>query len=148
MRAQAIFGAVVAAVTGLTTTGASVYPNRQYSIPKDVAAALSVRVGSDVPAAGDDAYTNNAFMDKLLTVYVRIHVKAGEASIDNQLLQIEREIWQGLMADTTLGLAYVHQIIPGGREEPDVDELAEKPAIMCDTAWRVHYRHSITDPGA
>lgn len=148
MRSQAIYNAIITAVTGLTTTGNYVYPNRQYAIPKDVAEALSVRIGSDVPAAGDDAYTNNVYMDRLLTVYVRIHVKAGETSIDDQLLQIEREIWQALMADTTLGLAYVHQITPGGREEPDVDELAEKPGVQCDTVWRVHYRHSLTDPGA
>lgn len=147
MRSQAIFNAIVAAVTGLTTTEDRVYPNRVYAIPNDEITALTVLTGPDELL--NDNYSVEGFIDREFTVTVRIHVKATETDLENQVLQIEREIWVALMAEPrTLGLSYVHQIFPSGRDNPDLDDQGEKPTLTADTVWRVHYRHSVIDPGA
>lgn len=145
-REQEIFNAIVTAVTGLTTTGSNVYPHRVYDLPASNAAAIGVRLGPSVPTA-DDGYQNISFVDRLCVVYTRVHLKVTEASLDDQLLKVEREIWQAIMADRTLGLAFVIDTQPGGREESELDQ-AEKPTLACDIEWRVLYRHSLTDPGA
>lgn len=145
--AKQIFDKVTTLLGSLTTTGSNVYPHRGYALPDNVNNALTVRLGEDKPVA-DDGYTNIAYIDMDLTIHVRIHVRATEANLDDQLLLIQKEVHIAMMADHKLGLAFVIDTIPAGRDDPSFESEGEKPTLSCDTHWRVRYRHSITDPSA
>lgn len=143
---QEILDAIETAATGLATTGSNVYVTRVYALPKNVDQAITIRMGLSVPP--EDGYQNQAFIDRLFIVYTRIHVRAAEADLDNQLLQIELELFAAMMADITLGLDFVYDTYFSGRAEPEIDDEAEKPTLAVDLEWSVRHRHSLTDPGA
>ena len=146
-RATQIFARFGVLLNNLATTGANIFPHRGYALAENVNNALTTRLGPDMPVA-DEGYTNIGFMDMDLIIHVRIHARTTEANLDDQLMLIRKEIHIALMADHTLGLAFVLDIIPAGMDEPSYESDGEKPTIAADTHWKVRYRHSITDPSA
>lgn len=140
-RAKQILDAVAAKLAALPTTGANVFVSRAYVL--DTAPALTIALGDDEP----QQYLPGQ-IESLLTVVVSIYVKADGGQIDDVLLQIRREVHQALMADTTLGLPFVIDCLPGPMAEPQIHAEAETPTASADTTWRIRYRHSLTDPGA
>ena len=137
--------AVVTTVTGLTTTGANVHRGRVHPVPESDLPALSVYMGQDTPL-DEDGQNVIGFMDSDLTVRIEAHVKAS-TNIDQTLNQIRAEVHQALMADYTLGLGFVHQVIWSGAGEPELDAADQKIGRQA-LNWTVRYRHSVTDPTA
>lgn len=130
-------------VTGLTTTSTRVHRGRVY--PVDTVPALSVFQGADEPV--DDDSQSWPVMDSVLTVYVDAHVRQ-TSTTEGTLNQIRKELTVALMADWTLGLAFVHRVIEGPANEPERGPDAEKPTQVMRTEWRVHYRRNALDPSS
>lgn len=143
-RAEQIMDAVVTAVTGLTTTGANVQRGRVYPVDEAALPALSVYMSADEPLDGEDGQSVFGYVDSELTVRVEAHVK-GSANIDQTLNQIRAEVYQALLADYQLGLAFVQQIIWRGADEPELDAADQKVGRQAFN-WAVRYRHSAGDP--
>lgn len=134
-RSESIAAAFTTAVTGLTTTATRVVRGRVY--PTDVLPALTVNMGEEQIAEQPDM----AEQDEFLTIDVTILVK-DTATLDTALNQIVAEVYAAIMADRTLGLAYVHDTAWMGRGAPDRVADAEKPVAQQTLVFRVHYRHS------
>ena len=137
--------AFTTAVTGLTTTGSNVERGRVYDVDPANAPALSIYQGADEPVEGDSQAW--PVRDSLLTVYVDIHVKQ-TSTAETTLNQVRKELAIALMADLSLGLSFVHQIIEGAADDPERSGEAEKPTQTQRTTWQVHYRRSVTDPSS
>lgn len=144
-RAEQIMVAALANVTGLTTTGANIKRGRAYPWSDSVTRALSVYMGSDNPIDGG-GFTNNAFVDRELTLVVDIHVRDAVDQIDTILNKIRAEVYTGLMTDYTQGLAFVLNTIPRGDDEPDITGEGDRPATTQRMNFGIQYRHSLTDP--
>ncbi len=139
--------AIVSLITGLTTTGARVNVGRSYELPEDTSNALSVRLGEMQPV-DNDGYNNVSLVDEFQEFIIRIHVKASEADLDGNFLQIHKEVYAALRANYTLALAFVQDIVSFGFAPPVYDSSSGRPTASVDTRWRVKFRHSLTDISA
>ena len=136
-KAETILNAIKTALTGLATTGDRVERDRVY--PPEQCPALSVNQGGEDPIAGRE---NMQFQDVALEVEIIIQVKSGTKSSD--LNQIKAEVYAALMADTTQGLAYVHETQWAGDSAPEPSGDAEINTTRCIMRFLVAYRHSYT----
>ena len=141
-RAELIMQEVLANITGLTTTGANVERSRVYKI--DALPALTLEQGEDAVA---DESTNMAFIDRLLSIRIVAHAKA-VSDFDQVLNTIREEVYIALMADRTQGLGFVIDTMPMGDDEPEFSADSEKPVGKQVINFAIHYRHSVTNPGA
>ena len=141
-RAESIMDAVVAAVTGLTTTGANVNRARAYPLEVSGIPALLVWQGEDstqTEMIGDEVIS-------LLEVHIDAVVREPSAQIDTTLNLIREEITVALMADYTLGLVYVAGIMEQSADEPELSGDGDSPIAQMRTNWDVQYQRSRTDP--
>lgn len=144
-RAESIMVAVLAKVTGLTTTGANVSRGRAYPVDGDAVPALTLEMGADEIVG--DGVKNMANIDRLLNIRVIAHVKT-TGQFDTTLNTIREEVHIALMTDRTQGLsAYVIDTIPGVAEDPELD-VADKKIGRQVNNYIIRYRHSVTNPGA
>ena len=134
-----LMDAVTTALTGLPTTGDRVRQSRTYAHHR--APALNIRLGGRTTLG----IRSNSWLDAEQDIFIDIAVAGPADSIDDQLLQIEAEIYRGLMADHTLGLSFVVDLNPQGLSEPDLEQ-GEKPKAVATSSWRYVIRHSLTDP--
>ena len=100
---QSIQAAVVAAVTGLTTTGARVYAGRVYPSGTANLPGLNVTTPRD-DVSGDFPANRRAQMRKLtITIEARVKPADGTDTPQEQMNKIEDEVQKALMADPTMG---------------------------------------------
>ena len=137
-RAESILSAVETTLTGLATTGTRVQRGRVY--PVETAPALSIYMGSD-DTSGDYGATNLGFVDRMLEVVVRSHIKV-TTDLDTDLNQIRAEVYAAMMADYTIGLAYIINTWLVSDAQPSLSADGEQPTATQDMIYRVHYRHS------
>lgn len=140
-RAEQIVDAARTLLDASATLGA-LYRNRKLSL--NVAEAelpcTTVNVGDDEPVS-DLGADNFAFVDSLLSLDV-IHVVSGatEDAIVDSLMTMRAAAYAVLMADRTLGLAFVIDTRYGGATAP---EISDEGGTLCGrlaTSWTVHYR--------
>ena len=144
LRAEQIMVAVLAQITGLTTTGAAVHRGRVYAL--ETVPALTIAQGADIPV---DARTGSStFQDSELDVVITAHVKSSSTQVDTTLNLIRKEVHAALMDDVTQGLSFVFMTIPKGAAEPRLAGDSEKPTAAMDMAFTFRYRHSYTDASA
>lgn len=146
-RADQILDAAVAAIESVVGgAGVKVYKHRRLSlgVDQDELPAISVDFGEDAPAAD----LNTQFIDSTLTLEVTGVVYGyEEAEVKAALLKLRREAHQALMADDTLGLAFVFTTFYGGAEAPEIDADGEYVIGKLTAPWRVQYRMNRSDPG-
>ncbi len=143
-REEQILARVTTLVTGLVTTGANVDRGRVEEIPTDKLPALRV-TGSDDTIV--DPWTP-ALVDSDLDVSVFAHVHDSVANVETKLIQIRKEVTIALLADHTLGLAFVEAIIEVGARKPTLSGDLAKPAAAREILFKVRYRRSRLDPSA
>lgn len=146
-KAEQIMAAVVAALTGLTTTGGHVLRGRAKPHEAANTPALSVFQGVDTPTG----LSNSALMDSALLIHVDANVVASSEQVDTLLNQIRKEVTVKLRsyaAGNLLGLAFVLDIEELSTGEPELYGDGEKPAAALRMDWKITYRRSYTDPGA
>ena len=144
LRAEQIVVAVLAKVTGLTTTGTRVVRGRVYAI--ETTPALTVAQGSDTPI---EARTGSSvYLDSELDITITAHVKSSSTQIDTFLNLIRKEVYIALMADVTQGLSFVYLTEPKGASAPTLSGDADKPTAVMDMTFTFRYRHSYTDASA
>lgn len=115
--------AVVAAVTGLDTTEDRVFAHRAYPVERTELPALRVYTASE----SVEIQTIHAPMVQDRTVEVRVEglQAAGEASLDDDLDQIAKEVETALSAALTVGGKSVTLTYTGS--EIELDDEAAKP---------------------
>lgn len=141
-RAESIMDSIKTTITGLTTTGANV--SRGRAQPVETVPALTLEQGEDLVLDGSDR--NMQFIDRLLEVRIIAHVKTG-SQFDTALNVIKEEVYIAVMTDRQQGLSYVIDTMIQGDDAPELDVL-EKNVGQQVMTFVVHYRHSITNPGA
>lgn len=141
-RAESIMQAVVAKVTGLSTTGSNVTRGRVHAA--DTLPALSVYQGDDRVVSE----YSHALYDCELTVFIEALAKTSSAQIETALNQIREEITIALQTDYTQGLGYVLNTAEGDSAAPELSGEGEEPSGMLRMEWRILYRRSRTNPGA
>jgi len=136
--------AVLATLTGLTTTGSNA--SRNYTNPFDdsISDGLHVVMGSDNPV--DNANNNFAYLDSELEIIVLTHTK--NATPETQINLIKKEVILALMADRTQGLSFVWDTVELGWSQPEISGEGEKPTAMCEGRFSIKYRRSYTDASA
>lgn len=143
-REEQILAAVQTLVTGLALTGANVDRGRAEEIPSDKLPALRV-------TGGDDNITDpwaHSLLDSELDVSVFAHALDSATNIETLLISIRKNVTIALMANQTLGLAFVHSIVELGARRPNMAGELAKPAGAREFIYRVKYRRSRTDPSA
>jgi hypothetical protein len=143
-RAEQIMAAVQALVSGLVTTGTNVDRGREEEIPADKTPALRVRQGAD-PIVDPWA---QALLDSDLDVVIEAKVHSSASNVETLLNQVRKEVNIALVANHTLGLAFVHAIVELGAGEPRITGELAKPAASMELQYRVKYRRSRGDPSA
>jgi hypothetical protein len=109
--------------------------------------ANSVCMGADTPPDSNDGFSNLAFIDSSLIVDVVHRCRAAtEEEALVALVDMRRDVHVALMADDTLGLAFVIGTYYSGADEPERDAEQDRAAGRLVSHWRVHYRMNITDP--
>jgi hypothetical protein len=141
-RAETIAATITDLVTNLPTTGDQVYRGRAAPISVDILPAVLVYLEGDSPLA---EYTTLA--DRVLQVAIEGFARPAADEVDTVLNTIRREVTQALMADRTLGLGFVIDINEG-EARYTLDGEADQGVGVVRTEWEIHYRRSITDPGA
>jgi hypothetical protein len=141
-RAEQIVVAVLAKVTGLTTTGTRVFRGRVYPLQDTEEPALCVFMGADTPIA----MLSQSLIDGELEVVITAVVKTSATQIDTLLNQIRKEVTIALQADYTQGLTFLHDSMEGEAARPELSGEADKPTASQQLNWKFHYRRSRTDP--
>lgn len=145
-RAEQIAAAVVATVTGLTTTGANVFRGRALPLEAAKVSALVVRTISDAPS-NEGGSSSFRFLDRELTIAISGHAFGTQADVETTLNLIRKELTIAMQADHTQGLSFVI----------DTDELDTEYSIqpegdkimgIVETQWELLYRSSRQDPSA
>lgn len=143
-RAEQILAAVQTSVTNLTTTGARVERGHADDIPAAQTPALRVRMGDDTIV---EPWAHQLLDSQLeVSIYAVVHDSA--ANVETKLNQVRKEVNVALIANDTLGLAFVHSIVEVGARQPALSGELSKPVAAMELQYRVLYRRSRTDPSA
>lgn len=123
---------------------AQVLRGRAEPAPESLTPALRVYMGADTivePWA-------QALLDSDIEVFVEAHVHDSATNVETLLNQIRKEVNLALVADYTLGLAFVHAIVERGAGRPALSGEMAKPAASLELGYLVKYRRSRLDPSA
>lgn len=143
-RAEQIMAAVQTTVTGLATTGTNVERGRADDVPSSKTPALRVAMGDDRIV---DPWSD-ALLDSELEVSIFAMVHDSATNVETKLNQVRKEVNVALVANHTLGLAFVHAIVELGARRPTLVGESAKPAAAMEMQYRVKYRRSRLDPSA
>jgi len=121
---QQIREAVVTSLTGLTSTGTRVYPNRLYPIADGDLPALRVFVDEETSQA--QSIHAPYLQERQLTLVVEGCAKANTA-LDETLDLISKEVEVALSADIVIGSIRLQAIYSGSQFD---DEISEKPVAV------------------
>ena len=141
-RAETIMQAVVATLTGLTTTGARVYRARAYALPKADDNALAIFQGPDV--VQDDSTFHR--IQSLLTVNIEAVAREATAQIDETLNLIRKEVMTAIGASTNLSLAFEIGALELQAEQPEISDDGDRPMARMRIVLGIQYMHSRLDP--
>ena len=137
-RAEQIMVALLANITGLTTTGTNAQRGRVYAL--STAPGLTLVMGADEVADDLRSFTR---LVRHLSVEITAHVKT-TSQLETDINQIKTEIFAALMADITQGLNFVIQTDLEIDEAPELDAEQDQPTARATMQWRVTYAHSGT----
>lgn len=143
-RAEQIAAAVQTAVTGLSLTTDNVDRGVAEEIPEGDLPALRVAMGEDRVI---QPYSQQ-LLDCELDVSVHSYALDSATNIETLLSRIRKDVTIALMANQTLGLAFVQSIVELGAQKPDLAGELAKRAGHQELEFRVLYRRSRTDPSA
>ena len=141
-RAEQIMVKVKTVITGLTTTATRVVRARVRTVEN--APALSLEQGADDV---NPELSNFPKLARELNVKIIAHVKDNDDA-DTNLNLIRSEVFAAMMADRTLGLAYVVDVDLIGDDEPEFTGESDQIVGRQQMNFVVKYRHSWTDAGA
>lgn len=116
--------AVATALTGLTSTGSRVYPNRLYPIADGDLPALRVFVDNEESNA--QSIHQPYLQERTLRLQVEGCAKAN-AALDSTLDQISKEVETALAADLVIGSVRLAPIYTGSEYD---DQISEKPVAV------------------
>jgi len=106
---------------------------------------VDVSLGDD-QATDPDGQRATTYIDSTQLYYIDLYQSLAGGVPLRTLEELRAQIHTALMADETLGLAFVHQIHYGGALEPITDDEGELTFYMRRTLWPVEYRFSRGDP--
>lgn len=151
-RAEAILTAIETAITGLTTTGSNVERGKVYGYQAAELPALSLYMGEDTPAAeyqtGLVDWELQIRIESMVSIDAADNASLTDSTIETQLNLIRSEVHAAVMADHTLGLSYVIDIIPGTASAPILSGEGAEPTGSQAIEYTIHYRTSRADIGA
>lgn len=129
--------ALVAALTGLATTGANAFGPEKLRLKDAELPALRAREGGE--DYRDAAYLNGRPVLRTLRVFLEIIVKenAEQNDLANQILDEVETVLFPAVANRLGGL--VHSITLASIEDPEMDDSTDKPAVRLPVILRVDY---------
>jgi len=136
--------AVVAACTGLSTTGGRVYTGRMTPLPAGNGPSLLVDMGGEDIAAASLGGAGR-LMERSLDLVLRAAVKTTAATYLDTLDQVAKEVQVALAADQTLG-GLVKWIQPAGIAEPDLNGDGEQAVAMIAMRFTCFYYSALNAP--
>ena len=142
-RVETIMVAVVAELTGLTTTGANVDRGAVYNYEPAAVPSLAIYQGDEEPIQ----FLQSSFIDWKLEIHVESYLQE-IGVIETKINTIRQEVHAALMANPTLGLSYVIDIEPDLSQQPELSGAGAKPATVHRMTFNVYYRTSRTDINA
>ena len=140
-RFATVLSTVQTKLTGLTTTGGNVFVNRFYAEDQGVPTHLNIRRG-DVLARDIDE-RGVGFLDWEMTVNVEIRTMRNSESA-SLLDTIWAEVHAAMMADRTLGLSYVGDVIPSDAGPVEGDTDLEQQVTGTTLTYIIRVRTEIT----
>jgi len=144
-RAEQVIAAFVTAVTGLTTSGANVARGRDTPWPLETTDALNVYMGPEALIEDESDFPDGYWVQ---TIFIDVKTRQASVQVDTQLNLMRAEITAAIMADHTLGLAFVQWSQEGDTDEPTIDKSGEQPMASVRTSWLVKYRRNWSDTTA
>lgn len=149
-RAESILATIETTLTGLTTTGSNVQRGQIYRHELAKLPAIAIFMGADDLAAE----FQTGLIDWELTVKIEstvmldsVYTELG-TTLETVLNLIREEVHAAIMADHTLGLAYVIDITPGSAGEPILSGEGSEATASQSIEFVIRYRTSRTDIGA
>lgn len=145
-RAQQIVDAIASKLAANVNLRAAVYTHRTLSLSEDERElpAITVNVGEDEPES-EGAEQLNRITSALEAVIAAACVGDSEKEVIDSLLELRTQSHIALMADTSLGLAFVWQTEYAGASAPQLRQ-GERMCGTLTMRWRVHYEMNISDP--
>jgi len=134
MKTEQVLDAVVSKLTSLTTTGTNITRARIYNHESSALPALVVFMGQDEPTD----ILSQSLIDWNLTIIIESTVQS-TSQVDEILNTIRNEVHTALMADYTLGLSFVKNLLPGTVGEPELEQ-GSRPIAKQRMEFTVHYR--------
>ena len=151
-RAESILDAVETVLTGLTTTGSNVERGKVYGYQASELPALGLYMGADAPAAeyqtGIIDWELTIRIESMVSIDAANNSSLTDSTVETQLNLIREEVHAAVMADHTLGLSYVIDIMPGAASEPILSGDGAEPTGSQIIEYLIHYRTSRADIGA
>ncbi len=150
LKAEQILVAIKTAITGLTTTGANVQRGQVYGHEKISLPALTLNMGQDSVEFEQQTGLIDWQLEILIqsTAFVSAAYTASESALDTLLNLIRGEVYLAVMADHTLGLSFVIDIMPGPAGAPTLSGEGAEPTGSQLLTFIVKYRASRTDLSA
>lgn len=144
-RIQTLIDTVVANIgADVAVDATKVFPNRVADLNDTEMPAYNVVLGPDAPLS-ELGPTNVAFIDWQLVLFVDCYVRTILADADAVFLDMRRNVHRALMVDHTQGLGFVTTTIPGGADEPKIDDEGDRKNIVYRINWIFQIRTSIDD---
>lgn len=123
---------------------AKVYRNRVADLNDTELPGYNIRLGPDSPIS-ELGPSNVAFIDWDQVIFIDCYERAHVENVDRIFLEMRRNVHRALMADVTQGLGFVTTSVPGGAEEPMIDDSGERKNMVYRTNWIFRLRTSIAD---
>lgn len=140
-RRRAIREAVVALVTGLSTTGSNVTEGRVY--PVAVTATPSIDVTTTEESR--EFYLQSTTLDETRLTIVEITIRAEGDDYPSQLDDIALEIEQAIGSDRDLG-GLVNEFRLSSTSTESSNEVGETPIGQMVMSWEARYSVASIDP--
>lgn len=141
-RAEQIAAALLAALTGLTSTGLNAFRGRALPVEVSSTPALLIYSTSDQPLDVTYPVRNSA-----LSVLIEGHALAVPGAIETTLNAIRKEVTIAIRSAPTLGLGFVIESEEGGADYELFGD-SEQPGGIVRMTWTVMYRRGWNDPSA
>lgn len=139
---ETVRDAFVTALTGLTTTGARVYPSRVYPSGDIHLPGLSIYTQEESLDEDTEVMGTKQFRNLEVVVEARVKLASGA---DDQLDDIAAEVEAALFADETLGVG-VKDLDYGGTTIELEGEDTSKVVGVATMTFVAFYRIDVTDP--
>lgn len=143
-RAEVIIKAIHDKLLSLETTGGSVTRAQNIVWDDSELPALTIAMGSDYPVEGS---ANIVVVTHRMSVTFTSHVREfSHEPADKTLTDIRGDVAVALLADHTIGLDFVIDIIEGGADTPDYSQLGDRQLVSQNFTYDVIYRRARTNP--